>query len=45
MLSLRQLLAEAESMGEMKAITQPIDWDEEMGALNYMVAHRENAPV
>jgi len=45
MLSLRELLSEAESMGEMKAISQPIDWDEEMGALNYMVAHQENAPV
>ena len=45
MLSLRQLLSEAESMGELKSITQPIDWDEEMGALNYMVAQREGAPV
>ena len=45
MLNLRGLLAEAESMGELKAITQPIDWDEEMGALNYMVAQREDSPV
>lgn len=45
MLSLRQLLSEAKSMGELKTITQPIDWNEEMGALNYMVAQQENAPV
>ena len=45
MLSLRQLLSEADSMGELKIITQPIDWDEEMGALNYMVAQRENSPI
>src|SRR6266550_6779122 len=45
MLTLRQLLDESKSMGELKAITQPIDWNEEMGALNYMVAQREDAPV
>jgi 4-hydroxy-3-polyprenylbenzoate decarboxylase len=45
MLNLRQLLAETETMGELKKISQPIDWDEEMGALNYMVAQRENSPV
>jgi len=45
MLTLRQLLTEAESMGELKTITQPIDWDEEMGALNYMVAQREDSPT
>jgi 4-hydroxy-3-polyprenylbenzoate decarboxylase len=45
MLTLRQLLTEAEAMGELKTITQPIDWDEEMGALNYMVAQREDSPT
>src|SRR5688572_23161975 len=45
MLSLRELLKESEAMGQVKKITQPVDWDEEMGALNYMVAQRENAPV
>ncbi|MBI4442048.1 MAG: UbiD family decarboxylase [Acidobacteria bacterium] len=45
MLSLRQLLEEAKSAGELKIISQPLDWDEEMGALSYMVAQRENAPV
>ena len=42
---LRDLLKESEAMGELKTITQPIDWDEEMGALNYMVAQRENSPI
>jgi UbiD family decarboxylase len=45
MLNLRGLLSEAKAMGELKAITQPIDWNEEMGALNYMVAQREDSPV
>src|SRR3990172_4602864 len=45
MLSLRQLLREADSMGELKVLPQRISWNEEMGALNYMVAQRENAPV
>jgi 4-hydroxy-3-polyprenylbenzoate decarboxylase len=45
MLSLRDLLKEADAMGQLKAITQPIDWQEEMGALNYMVAQKENAPA
>ncbi|MGH7828835.1 MAG: hypothetical protein ACREP8_01535, partial [Candidatus Binatia bacterium] len=45
MLTLRQLLTESQAMGELKTITQPIDWDEEMGALNYMVAQREDSPA
>ncbi|MBI3935318.1 MAG: UbiD family decarboxylase [Acidobacteria bacterium] len=45
MLTLRQLLAESESMGQLKKITAGIDWDEEMSALNYMVAQREDSPV
>ena len=45
MLTLRELMAESQSHGELKEIRQPIDWDEEMGALNYMVAQREDAPV
>ncbi|HWP85213.1 MAG TPA: UbiD family decarboxylase, partial [Terriglobia bacterium] len=45
MLTLRGLLKEAERMGELQEVVQPIDWDEEMGALNYMVAQREGAPV
>ena len=45
MLNLRGLLDECKAMGELKTITQPIDWNEEMGALNYMVAQREDAPV
>lgn len=45
MLTLRQLLSESESMGQLKKITQPIDWDQEMGALNYMVAQQENSPI
>ena len=45
MLTLRELLNESESMGQLKKITQKIDWDEEMGALNYMVAQKEDAPV
>ena len=45
MLSLRQLLEESRSIGELKEITQPVDWCEEMSGLNYLVAHRENAPV
>jgi UbiD family decarboxylase len=44
-LSLRQLLREVESFGELKVIPQLVDWDEEMGALNYLVAQEENAPV
>src|SRR3990172_3772018 len=45
MLNLRQLLEESRAMGELKEITQPVDWCEEMSGLNYMVAQRENAPV
>jgi 4-hydroxy-3-polyprenylbenzoate decarboxylase len=45
MLTLRNLLTESESMGELKKITAPIDWNEEMGALNYMVAQDEKSPV
>ncbi len=45
MLTIRELLKESEAMGQLKKISQPVDWDEEMGALNYMVAQRENAPV
>ena len=45
MLSLRQLLEESRSIGALKEITQPVDWCEEMNGLNYLVAHRENAPV
>ena len=45
MLTLRQFLSESESMGQLKKISQRIDWDEEMGALNYMVAQREDSPV
>src|SRR5690242_8459906 len=45
MLTLRDLLSESQSMGELKKITAPIDWNEEMGALNYMVAQDEKSPV
>jgi UbiD family decarboxylase len=45
MLTTRQLLSECEKMGQLKKITAPIDWDEEMGALDYMVAQREDAPL
>ena len=45
LLTLRQLLSESEALGQLKVIHQPIDWDEEMSTLNYMVAQKENAPV
>ena len=45
MLSLRQLLDESQSMGELKEIAQSVDWCEEMSGLNYMVAQRQDAPV
>jgi 4-hydroxy-3-polyprenylbenzoate decarboxylase len=45
MLSLRGLLQQSEALGQLKRITQPMDWDEELGALNYMVAQRDDAPV
>ncbi|MBI4442939.1 MAG: UbiD family decarboxylase [Acidobacteria bacterium] len=45
LLTLRQLLSETEALGQLKVINQPIDWNEEMSTLNYMVAQKENAPV
>ena len=44
-MSLRKLLDESRSVGELKEIGQPVDWCEEMAALNYMVAQRQDAPV
>ncbi|MBI4465054.1 MAG: UbiD family decarboxylase [Acidobacteria bacterium] len=45
MLTLRQFLSESDALGQLKVIPQPIDWDEEMSTLNFMVAQKENAPV
>jgi len=45
MQSVRDFIKECEAMGQLKTITAPVDWNEEMGALNYMVAQKDGAPV
>ena len=42
---LRSWLKQVEEMGELKVISQALDWNEETSALNYMVGQHEGAPA
>ena len=42
---LRTWLAAVEAAGSLQRISAPVDWDEEIGAINYLVATREGAPA
>src|SRR5438093_10149022 len=42
---LRDWLARAEAIGQITGIREPIDWNEEMGALTYMAHQQIGAPA
>src|SRR5688572_9208704 len=42
---LREWLARVEAIGQARRITQPVDWNEEMGAITYMAHQEINAPA
>jgi len=42
---LREWMARVEELGELKHITREVDWDEEMGAITYMVGKQEGGPA
>src|SRR2546428_11059590 len=42
---LRDWLAKAEAIGQITRIREPIDWNEEMGALTYMAHQQIGAPA
>jgi len=42
---LREWMARVEELGELKHITKEVDWDEEMGAITYMVGKQEGGPA
>jgi UbiD family decarboxylase len=42
---LRHWLKQVDEMGELKVISQPLDWNEETSALNYMVSQHEGSPA
>ena len=42
---LRNWLKQVDEMGELKVISQPLDWNEETSALDYMVSQHEGAPA
>src|SRR5579862_4729061 len=42
---LREWLTRVEELGELKRITKEVDWDEEMGAITYMVGKQEGGPA
>src|SRR5215210_3123514 len=42
---LRQWLARVEEIGELVRVAQPVDWDEEMSAISYLVAKQEPSPA
>jgi len=42
---LREWLARAQALGQIKRITQPVDHDEEMGAITYMAHQEIGAPA
>ncbi len=45
MTDLREWLASVEALGQLQRIAAPVDPDEELGAINYLVASREGAPA
>jgi 4-hydroxy-3-polyprenylbenzoate decarboxylase len=44
MSDLREWLASVECLGQLQRIAAPVDCDQELGAVNYLVASREGAP-
>ena len=42
---LREWLARVEAIGQVKRIAQPVDWNEEMGAITYMAHQEIGAPA
>ena len=42
---LREWMARVEELGELKHITKEVDWNEEMGAITYMVGKQEGGPA
>src|SRR2546426_11562985 len=42
---LREWLARAEAIGQITRIREPIDWNEEMGAITYMAHQAIGAPA
>src|SRR3989442_8682296 len=42
---LRDWLARAEAIGQITRIREPIDWNEEMGAITYMAHQQIGAPA
>ncbi len=42
---LREWMDRVEALGELKHITKEVDWDEEMGAIAYMVGKQEGGPA
>ena len=45
MTDLRKWLGRVQQIGELQTIDEEIDWDEEIGALTYMVGKREVSPA
>ena len=45
MSDLRDWLASVECLGQLQRIAAPVDCDQELGAVNYLVASREGAPA
>ncbi len=42
---LREWLDRVDRLGELVRIDQPVDWDEEMGAITYLVAKQDPSPA
>jgi UbiD family decarboxylase len=42
---LREWLERVEAIGELVTISQPVDWDEEMSAISYLVAKHSPSPA
>jgi 4-hydroxy-3-polyprenylbenzoate decarboxylase len=42
---LRDWLDKVREMGELKTITEEVDWDEELAAVTYMVAKEKGGPA
>jgi len=45
MTDLREWLKKVEEIGELQRVQEEINWDEEIGALTYMVGKREGSPA
>src|SRR3989442_4144711 len=42
---LREWMGRVDTLGELKRITREVDWDEEIGAITYMVGKQEGGPA